>query len=357
MFSPFNRLRVSTGIVVMIAGVFVGVAILLMFIPNAATYVPQLAFLPRQPRSLWFNESKETNLDFLHEKRRWVMQETCRKINNSYSNKATFNMDPARFYNIYVNDEYKFLYCSVPKVACSNWKRALLSLLGVNKTDQIPNTDLYDYGGRYYNTIRRMQLSMYTKEEVEYRIKNYRKFIFVREPFERLLSAWRNKFTVASNLYFQSRWGSYIIKNYRENPSKESLNKGSDVTYPEFVRFLLSPKTVRDEMHNDHWQPYETLCYPCIVDYDYVGKYTTMDNDIAYIAEKLNIQQLQFPARNIRYKHAPTVNYVDQEYAKIALSDIHQIYENYKSDFAVFNYQYKTFDKFDPLPPAPAVTL
>lgn len=38
------------------------------------------------------------------------------------------------------------------------------------------------------------RLDNYTSEEIRYRLDNFMKFMFVRHPFERLLSAYRNKF-------------------------------------------------------------------------------------------------------------------------------------------------------------------
>ena len=39
-------------------------------------------------------------------------------------------LKPKRFKGIYVDDTYRLLYCEVPKVACTNWKRILLLLSG-----------------------------------------------------------------------------------------------------------------------------------------------------------------------------------------------------------------------------------
>ena len=66
------------------------------------------------------------------------------------------------------------------------------------------------------------RLSNYTLLEINEKLKTYDKFIVVRHPFERLLSAYRNKFE-HKNEYFQSRFGKRIIK-VRVNVEK-SLTK------------------------------------------------------------------------------------------------------------------------------------
>ncbi|KAJ8982222.1 hypothetical protein NQ317_013524 [Molorchus minor] len=72
-------------------------------------------------------------------------------------------------------------------------------------------------------------------------------------PFERLLSAYRNKFvdTLPSSKYFQSRYGRHIIRRYRPNASKSDLLSGANVNFREFVIYLLK----EGANTNEHWTP------------------------------------------------------------------------------------------------------
>lgn len=58
------------------------------------------------------------------------------------------------------------------------------------------------------------RLANYTTEEVEQKLSTYNKLIVVRHPFERLLSAYRNKLESKHNSssYFQERFGKRIVK-------------------------------------------------------------------------------------------------------------------------------------------------
>lgn len=63
------------------------------------------------------------------------------------------------------------------------------------------------------NTFQR--LSNFSLPEIQAKLADYNKLIVVRHPFERLLSAYRNKFETKrekSTGYFQSRFGRKIIK-------------------------------------------------------------------------------------------------------------------------------------------------
>ncbi|KAJ7348760.1 Carbohydrate sulfotransferase 14, partial [Desmophyllum pertusum] len=83
---------------------------------------------------------------------------------------------------IVVDDENKIIYCTVPKVATSTWKRILGDLRGLKQGINIHQWDLWRW------------LYQYTEEEWTQRLQTYFKFVFVREPLNRLLSAYKNKF-------------------------------------------------------------------------------------------------------------------------------------------------------------------
>uniref|UniRef100_A0A8B9DPJ7 Carbohydrate sulfotransferase n=1 Tax=Anser cygnoides TaxID=8845 RepID=A0A8B9DPJ7_ANSCY len=151
--------------------------------------------------------------------------------------------------HLLVSDKYRFLYCYVPKVACSNWKRILKVLDGALESVDVKlkmdhKSDLVFLGDM-------------KPDEINYRLKNYYKFIFVRNPAERLLSAYRNKFGEIKE--YQLKYGVEIVRRYRKNGGKSA---GDDVTFSEFLRYLLDEDV---EKMNEHWMPIYNLCQPCAV--------------------------------------------------------------------------------------------
>ena len=174
-----------------------------------------------------------------------------------------------------------FLFC-ILQVACTNWKRVLLVLSDkTNYTDALQIPAHLAHSKDMEKVIR--TLDTYTPDEIQYRLENYFKFVIVRNPLERLYSAYRNKFTMSYNTYFPKRFGKQIIKRHRKNPSKKSLKLGHDVTFEEFISYILDPNT--EQPFNEHWRPMYKLCFPCLHKYDVIGKYETMSEDVQYILQ------------------------------------------------------------------------
>ncbi|KAI0226987.1 Carbohydrate sulfotransferase 11, partial [Lamellibrachia satsuma] len=243
---------------------------------------------------------------------------------------------------LYVDDKHHFLYCEVPKVACTNWKRVLLIMSGkMNTTDPKKLRPSLVHGELSYRYLR--TLVSYSPDEIEYRLRNYFKVMFVRNPLERILSAYINKFTQKYSTYFRKRYGRRIVRRYRENPSEQSLQRGDDVTFNEFVQYILDPQTTQSIAFNAHWRQYYKLCRPCIVNYDYIGKYETLAYDVRNVLRKLNVSNIRFPASVSSGRR--TADLVKSVYANISTEELHSLWKLYAVDFEMFGYKYPDFSR------------
>ena len=92
----------------------------------------------------------------------------------------------------------------------------------------------------------------------------------VRHPFERILSAYRDKLEdlsrdiEAREGYYYTMYGKHIVAEYRQQDERttNSSEERREPTWREFVTYLLNtPVTKFDE----HWMPIWMLCSPCIV--------------------------------------------------------------------------------------------
>ncbi|XP_043274117.1 carbohydrate sulfotransferase 11 isoform X2 [Venturia canescens] len=240
---------------------------------------------------------------------------------------------PDDFRNLIVDEKHELLYCYVPKVACTNWKRVLMIVTGKwagNDPLEIP-ADL----AHSSETFQR--LSNFTMPQIEQKLANYDALIVVRHPLERLLSAYRNKLETKnekSPKYFQTRFGRRIIKKYRPNATRESLSKGDDVTFREFVDFITSDDT--QNSRNEHWTPIHELCLPCIVNYNLVSKYESLAEDATEVLERIGSKPVIFPTRP--QSSEPTSKKLETYYSTLNFKQLRKLAEYYKLDLRLFDY-------------------
>uniref|UniRef100_A0A3Q3DJW1 Carbohydrate sulfotransferase n=1 Tax=Hippocampus comes TaxID=109280 RepID=A0A3Q3DJW1_HIPCM len=228
--------------------------------------------------------------------------------------------------HVLVNDEYRFLYCYVPKVACSNWKRVLKVLGGALES--------VDVKIKMDHRSDLTFLSSLKPEGIRYRLQHYFKFMFVREPMERLLSAYRNKFGEIES--YQRKYGAEIVKRYRKSRGgKGSRVAGDDVTFAEFVRYLLDEDV---ERMNEHWMPMYNLCQPCALRYDFIGSYEHLERDAEFVLRSVGVPpHVGFPARQSWYKPvtAETLHYY---LCSLPQKLLRELLPKYILDFSLFAY-------------------
>ncbi|XP_074054547.1 carbohydrate sulfotransferase 13 [Macrotis lagotis] len=264
-----------------------------------------------------------------HQGRRELLSRVCSR----YTRKRRL-LSPEDLRHLVVDDEHGVLYCYVPKVACTNWKRVMMVLTGGGKY-----RDPLEIAAHEAHVPANLRtLADFSPAEINRRLRAYLKFLFVREPLERLVSAYRNKFTRSYNTAFHRRYGTKIIRRHRRRPSPEALARGHDVRFHEFLSYLTDPRTRQEEPFNEHWERAHALCHPCLVHYDVVGKYETLQEDAAYVLGLIGAQQagLRFPAP----PRAPRAGRGEAARFFQGVSPGHQrrLFNLYKMDYLLFNY-------------------
>lgn len=177
-------------------------------------------------------------------------------------------------------------------------------------------------------------LSDFSLQEMDYRLQNYFKFLFTREPLERLVSAYKDKF-LTGNRMFIDKWGSRIIKKYRNN----AKNNNNIPTVDEFFRYLLN-----DTNLDAHWTSYVDLCKPCLISYDFIGSFDCLVRDAQILLNKLHLQDLvQFPQKQRYYTKRRTVNAsLDYFLSQVPQQLTNQVVEKYAQDYELFSYPLPT---------------
>ncbi|XP_076873248.1 carbohydrate sulfotransferase 14 [Brachyhypopomus gauderio] len=268
----------------------------------------------------------DVEAEILREIRNRTIRAVCRQKSMPHS---VWSLSPSQrktlLQHILVNDEYRFLYCYVPKVACSNWKRVLKVLSGT-----LANVDVKVKMDHHSDLVFLADLS---PEEARHRLQHYFKFMFVREPMERLLSAYRNKFGEIKA--YQHKYGAEIVRRYRKGYAKDAKVAGDDVTFTEFVRYLLDENP---ERMNEHWMPVYNLCQPCAVGFDFIGSYERLESDAAHVLERVGApQNVRFPERQTWYKPV-TKETLHYYLCSVPQKLLWELLPKYILDFTLFSY-------------------
>ncbi|XP_071964196.1 carbohydrate sulfotransferase 11-like [Antedon mediterranea] len=231
-----------------------------------------------------------------------------------------------RLWFMIVNDQYRLMYAYVSKVGSTNWKSAFLVLKRkYAKVEDVPGKKAHDPSLK--------KLSHYSPKEIEYRLKNYKKFLFVRHPFTRVLSAYRSKLE-DKNTSFRKRFGRVIKQRF--HPEGRDIHNGANVTLKDFVTYLCDNRT---NSFDGHWEIISNIVFPCQIDYDYIGKLESADDDSNYILQKAKVDHLiYFRNRTNRATKSNDVTLFEKYYQTISESERQQLYNVYKKDFVLFGY-------------------
>ena len=253
------------------------------------------------------------------------IREYCKSSKNNSDIVHTLPLHQNLF-NFVVSEKYKFIICYVPKTGASQWKRALINILANRTILADPDTiSLFDLDLFAF-------LAEYAPRERQAMLKTYTTIFYVREPFERLLSAFRDKFeTYTTSLY--SKMGREIIGKVRK--SSENLNSNELPSFGEFTEYLSTlPDTPQWDVH---WRPSHQVCYPCAIDYDYVGRFETVKEDADHILQQLKLDKMvEFPS----FSGSQTSKKLTKYYSQLPRDRIEKIIEIYRTDFEMFNYDF-----------------
>jgi len=158
----------------------------------------------------------------------------------------------------------------------------------------------------------------------------------VRDPFERLVSAYENKLVPGArgNTEYFANMSKKFYDEFHPNASK---NESRYASFTDFVKYLLQSKS--KEANEYHWASYDKVCQPCKVQFDYIVKFETLYEDIEYLKIKLNIskhhQEIFFPPRQIK----TNTNTVQKYFKELPKSLIRRLYARYMKDFHLFGYK------------------
>lgn len=189
----------------------------------------------------------------------------------------------------------KFIFIHIPKTAgCSVYEA-----LNIQDSSQRRHVPLYMY----------RNLFIYKKRYKQY--KEYFKFAFVRNPWDRFISC-----------YF------YLKNGGRGSDAniKDSLLVNQ---YNSFKDFVLNFKNIKNQFTGFHFLSQVQWINSSI---NFIGRYERLECDFKYVCDMLQLTYYKLPHTNITH-HSHYTDYYDSETIKI-------IAEEYAKDIEILNYKF-----------------
>ncbi|XP_043471620.1 carbohydrate sulfotransferase 9-like [Leptopilina heterotoma] len=285
----------------------------------------------------------------INEQRITKVKETCEKYNLGFYKKdessSQFKHPPApQFTVFYIERSHNISYCPIYKAGSTTWIHNLCLLMGVSE-------DELSGGREQISTIARRVIPEMEYPEAEEALQETKKLLIVRHPFERLLSAYRDKLenSVAGRehgtLHFYEKYGKMIVQKYRDKnfatfQSNQVIRKigtpapaGIEPTWREFIDYLIN--TDLGSYADDHWMPYYLYCTPCLLNYDFIAKVETLWQDQIFTIHKLKLDKKIKP--NWRHNNGQS-NASRIYFSQLNKDMVQRLYKKFQLDFELFGY-------------------
>ncbi|XP_043243058.1 carbohydrate sulfotransferase 11-like [Amphibalanus amphitrite] len=201
--------------------------------------------------------------------------------------------------------------------------------------------------------------------------KHYFKFMFVRHPLERLISAYEDKvvkvdhpsllhlrksiFNTQEDIRIRNRTYALLRANAANRTElladyetklaayrAEVKARHNVPTFGEFLDFVLAMDPTGDNF-DSHWTPYWRQCTPCHMHYDVIGKLEDGSDDFKYVWHRMKIyDKVKIPRMNALKRNGTSLeDHVRTYLTPVRASVIWKLRALFKLDFEMFGYDWE----------------
>jgi len=215
-------------------------------------------------------------------------------------------------YVTHISLRYKYIFVATPKAACSSLIM-MLQRLEWNDTHFLHNPTWEVHDRALSPLLNPLQVISFSELVAD---PEFLKFCFVRNPFDRIISAYLNK----------------VVKedHFREDMLATIGKSGVDVSFDEFISYVASKP---DEQMDLHFAVQHNQTFQDMITFDFIGKFEQFDADLATMSHLLKVNLAPY---HVRFD--PHRTGAKRYGAFLTERNTALILEKYARDFETFSY-------------------
>lgn len=237
-----------------------------------------------------------------------------------------------------ISNKYKLIWCNIFKAASSTWMYNYLKMAGLTEDQLKRERKSPVEAARVHYPRPSLEL---LRTHLEGRSDGYLSFIIVREPFQRLLSAYRDKIE-PEVLYYRPLRCSIVKKFATPSITKVPGRYSCKPTFSQFVSYVLDEEK-EGRIHNEHWAPYYRFCSPCQAHFDVIMRFESLSEDEVYLLQKVpSLSQVVSP-KVIHSSHTNYTALTATYYKQLTAYQLLGLLKMYLPDFRLFGYSERPY--------------
>lgn len=227
-------------------------------------------------------------------------------------------------YALYISPRYRYVYVDNPKTGCSSLKSALVEL---EARDVRNDVDCYDWKVLHNRdrSILQQLTDLKSPRPLSYLVDNGYRFIsFVRNPYSRLISGYRDKIR-------KPHYRQELLRLMGANPN--DLER--PISFAEFAHLVTGQN---DYDMNPHWRPQTSQILYDLIDYSFLGRFENYNEEFVRLFKHLGISETEIPAlRNLNWTQGTQAENLGEWYTPEIQA---LVFQRYRQDFENFGYGY-----------------
>ena len=236
-------------------------------------------------------------------------------------------------YRFIVDHIHRVAYCFTEKAACSTWKTIMANISTEGKIKS--GMTAAQLRAVHYRIGKTFGLEAMRYDNI---LSHYTKFIVVRHPLDRLVSAYRDKMRGGDVTFYKG--AKQVIDTFRKNKTDTSKYP----TFREFVQMVLSNMLMSS---NPHWNSYFFKCDVCHVNYDYILKVETMEHDMKMFLSNVYLNEMKY-VREYKLNSFKTIGELSENsyskylkpFEELSTEEIQALMSKYQYEIEMYGYSF-----------------